>query len=247
MIYYTADLHFGYAPIIYNTARPFSSVEEMDETLIKNWNDTVDDDDTVYIVGDFSYNNGKVPLQYLSRLKGHKHLIRGNHDTCLEHQELFYEYLESVTDLWETEDGDDHVILCHYPIIHNKRSYMVHGHIHNQRGQGYEMLKELPHVLNAGVDVNFYRPVTLKELIRNNEMYYSEKYPDLFPVPPVPDNNVPGAMPRRADFRPLPVRETVRNLISTPLPDGSSRIPPVDAPNLSVRSGQINSETGNGR
>lgn len=206
MIYYTADLHLGYLPILQATLRPFASVKEMDEALIRNWNETVWPEDTVYIVGDLSYNGGKTPAQYLSRLNGIKHLIRGNHDTGIEDAVRFFDFCASVTDFLEIEDEGHHVILCHYPILHEKGGYMVHGHIHNQRNHAYQLLKELPKVLNAGVDVNFYRPVTLEELIENNRKYYSEAYPELFPTPPKPLRDAPGQMPRRPDFRPLPVR-----------------------------------------
>lgn len=222
MIFYTADTHFGFYPIIHATARPFSSVQEMDAAIIRNWNDAVSPDDTVYILGDFAYDKGDIPDTYFRVLNGKKHLIRGNHDASLDHQERFFEFCESVTDFLETDDGDDHIIMSHYPMVHNKKSYMIHGHIHNKRGPGYEILKTLPHVLNAGVDINFFRPVTLKELIRNNEMFYSEKYPELFPDP---DIVFAGETPeekafyknwsnehfrplsyKKPDFRPLPVR-----------------------------------------
>ena len=54
MIYYTADLHFHYALLL--PSRPFATVEEMDEALVKNWNDTVGPEDTVYLVGDIGWN-----------------------------------------------------------------------------------------------------------------------------------------------------------------------------------------------
>ena len=54
MIYYTADLHFHYALLL--PSRPFATVEEMDETLVKNWNTTVGSEDTVYLVGDIGWN-----------------------------------------------------------------------------------------------------------------------------------------------------------------------------------------------
>lgn len=206
MIFYTADLHLGYLPILQATARPFATVEEMDEALIRSWNERVTESDTVYIVGDLSYNSGKTPVQYLSRLHGIKHLIRGNHDTGITDAVRFYEYCATVTDFLEIDDRDRHVILCHYPIVHEKGGYMVHGHIHNQRNHAYQLLKELPKVLNAGVDVNFYRPVTLDELIENNRQYYSEAYPELFPTPPEPLHNAPGQMPRKPNFQPLPQR-----------------------------------------
>ena len=56
MIFYTADLHFHYAPLL--SSRPFAAVEEMDEALIRNWNERVSPEDTVYLVGDIGYNEG---------------------------------------------------------------------------------------------------------------------------------------------------------------------------------------------
>ena len=165
MIFYTADLHLGYFPILHDTARPFTGVPEMDEALISNWNARVGADDSVYIAGDFSYNGGEAPTQYLSRLNGHLHLIRGNHDTGLNHAERLLDYCDSVTDFLEIDDGGTHILLCHYPILHEKGGYMIHGHIHNQRNHAYGILKTLPRVLNAGVDINFYRPVPLDELV----------------------------------------------------------------------------------
>ena len=50
--FYIADLHFGHKNIIRYDNRQFASVDEMDNTLIKNWNSVVSNDDTVYILGD---------------------------------------------------------------------------------------------------------------------------------------------------------------------------------------------------
>ena len=52
MIYFTADLHFGHNNIIKHTGRPFRDFEEMDRSLIKNWNQKVMPQDAVYILGD---------------------------------------------------------------------------------------------------------------------------------------------------------------------------------------------------
>ena len=204
MIYYTADLHFGYEPIV--SQRPFSNVREMDDALIRNWNETVKPEDTVYIVGDFSYNNGQVPWQYFSRLSGRKHLIRGNHDTGLDNASALYQYCESVVDFWELEDQGNHVILCHYPIIYEKRGYMIHGHLHAHRNHAYELLCQLPKVLNCGVDVNFFRPVTLPQLIENNALFYGPDSRKYFPDYPAVTGPRPGLLPRKPDFRPLPER-----------------------------------------
>ena len=114
MIFYTADLHFHYEPFL--PSRPFDTVEDMDRQLIHRWNEAVSEEDTVYVVGDVGYNRGLVPGDALSRLRGHKHLIRGNHDTGFENAGELYRYFETVTDFNEIDDGDTHIILCHYPI-----------------------------------------------------------------------------------------------------------------------------------
>ena len=88
MIFYTADLHFHYEPFL--PSRPFGSVEEMDRVLIARWNAAVSEDDTVYVVGDVGYNRGLVPGDALARLRGHKHLIRGNHDTGFENADIVF-------------------------------------------------------------------------------------------------------------------------------------------------------------
>lgn len=80
MIFFTSDLHLGHENCIRLCNRPFSSIEEMDETLIENWNHKVTGKDTVYILGDLIYRSQKPPEEYLRRLRGKKHLILGNHD-----------------------------------------------------------------------------------------------------------------------------------------------------------------------
>ena len=83
---------------------------------------------------------------------------------------------------------------------------MIHGHIHQSRGQEYQLLKDLPRVLNAGVDINFYRPVTLDELIENNRAFYSGEWDDLIPPPPRTPRGDKGWLPAPPDFRPSPER-----------------------------------------
>lgn len=118
-----------------------------------------------------------------------------------------YRYFETVTDFNEIDDGVTHIILCHYPILYRKRGYMVHGHLHQTRGPEYDILRRLPRMLNAGVDVNFYHPVTLSQLIENNRAFYSGEHDALIPPPPPPRRRGgDGWLPGRPDFRPLPSR-----------------------------------------
>lgn len=208
MIFYTADLHFHYKPFL--PSRPFASVEEMDEAMIRLWNETVTDEDTVYVVGDVGYNGGYVPGDALGRLQGRKHLIRGNHDTGFENAPKLFDYFETVTDFNEIDDGETHILLCHYPILYRKRGYMIHGHLHQARGPEYDILRQMPRMLNAGVDVNFYRPVTLAQLVENNRAFYSGENDALIPPPPPRRREGEGLLPGKPDFRPLPTRPDLR-------------------------------------
>jgi calcineurin-like phosphoesterase family protein len=80
--FFTADHHFGHARIIELCDRPFSSIEEMNETLIDKWNAVVKPGDTVWHLGDVAMGPITQSLSLISRLNGHKYLVPGNHDRC---------------------------------------------------------------------------------------------------------------------------------------------------------------------
>lgn len=197
MIFYTADPHFGYEPLV--AGRPFASVREMDEAIIAGWNRVVGPEDTVYLIGDVGWNGGHVPCRTLARLNGRKHLIRGNHDTGFLDAPLLHRYFESVTDFLEIDDGPSHIFLSHYPMLYSKsKGYMIHGHLHAS-GQFHEILGALPRVLNAGMDINGFVPVTLEQLVENNRAFYSRP---LAEKPYHRDGR--GLLPGIPDFRPIP-------------------------------------------
>lgn len=77
MIYFTADTHFGHAAVIRLCNRPFATIEEMDGTLVANWNAVVRPKDEVYHLGDFAFTD---PGPIVRRLNGRIHLVLGNHD-----------------------------------------------------------------------------------------------------------------------------------------------------------------------
>ena len=79
MVYFIADMHLGHDNIIRLCGRPFKYVEDMDATIINNWNSRVKDEDTVYILGDIAFKSVSDPVQIIKKLKGHKILIKGNH------------------------------------------------------------------------------------------------------------------------------------------------------------------------
>lgn len=111
----------------------------------------------------------------LKRLKGKKRLIVGNHDGSWMTKFDYARYFFSVDKFLETSDGKRSLTLCHYPMLswkHAKRSYMIHGHIHNDtRADFWPLIAARENVLNAGVDINSFMPVTFDELLENNRHF----------------------------------------------------------------------------
>lgn len=171
MIYFIADTHFGHGNIIRSCGRPFACVDEMNEALISNWNERVKLTDSVYIIGDMFFRR-REPECILKRLRGKKHLIVGNHDADWMKKVDTDKYFRSVNQLLEVSDGAHAITLCHYPLLtwnREKRSFMIHGHIHNTTDLDFwPLLVSRENVLNADVDINGFKPVTLKELLENN-------------------------------------------------------------------------------
>ena len=86
--------------------------------------------------------------------------------------------IESDDDL----NGKRAITLCHYPLLswkHAKRSYMIHGHIHRKTDMDYwPLLCNRDRVLNAGVDINGFSPVTFEELLENNQRWKASHLPE---------------------------------------------------------------------
>lgn len=84
-------------------------------------------------------------------------------------------YFLSVDSFKEISDGKHNFVLCHYPLMswkHANKSYMIHGHIHNKKDADYwAVIKNNPRILNAGVDVNGFWPVSFDEMVINNDCF----------------------------------------------------------------------------
>lgn len=155
-IWFTADLHLGHANILKHcaAARPFSSVDDMNSTLIKNWNKVVKQEDTVWVLGDFAWRikDYSVEMMFCS-LNGEKHLIRGNHDEagvlCLP--------WASQQDYREITLDNILVVMSHYPFASwnqsGRKSIHLHGHTHGK-------LPVIPRRIDVGVDVQELFPVS---------------------------------------------------------------------------------------
>lgn len=183
---YLSDLHLGHAHILEMSKRGerFADVEEMNRYIIQVWNEHVDNSDDVWIPGDFSYRSGVAVGTYLNQMKGHKHLVIGNHDIKWMKNIQLSKYFESVSHMEVIKDGKKTITICHYPMMEWSQSryakyipdgcsWLIHGHIHDSTTcAAYQYIKEyLPCALNACFDINDH-PVTLEELIENNRKWY---------------------------------------------------------------------------
>lgn len=160
-IYFTSDTHFGHSAIIDLCNRPFASLDEMDETLIARWNETVAPDDIVYHLGDFCSRARCNARPYIERLNGRVHLIEGNHDEPMLQQ--CEDHFESVSYMRQIHIEGQKFILCHYPIREwndaRRGAWHLFGHVHgglNDEPLGFS--------LDVGVDSHDFRPWSVDEI-----------------------------------------------------------------------------------
>ena len=158
MIWFTSDQHFYHKKML--EYRNFNTIEEMNNFLIKKYNQVVKDKDIVYFLGDFSFGTVTQTIEILKQLKGHKHLILGNHDRKkIYKKNIFKQYFESITDYYELKYNHQLYILCHYPFEtwHKKNYGSIHlyGHIH------FNNINFIKNRYHVGVDTNNFTPVCI--------------------------------------------------------------------------------------
>ena len=134
-VFLVSDTHFGHTGVCRFTRndgvtklRPWDSAEEMDEAMVKAWNDRVRPTDKVYHLGDVVIN--RKSLSIMSRLNWDKVLIRGNHDIFpdVEYREYFRELRA-----YHVMNG---MILSHIPVHEaslGRFGTNIHGHLHATR------------------------------------------------------------------------------------------------------------------
>jgi len=149
----TSDHHFSHQKLV--EVRGFKSVDEMNEAMIKAWNDTVSPKDKIYHLGDFCLG-GQDKIHIAQRLNGNKALILGNHD----YPNAWDEYRKYFKVLpYHEVDG---CLLSHYP-VHKVQQYRyrknIHGHIHTGKIDD-------PWYVNVCVEQNNYKPFNLLEVIQ---------------------------------------------------------------------------------
>lgn len=168
-VWFTSDIHFGHQSMITYCNRPWKTADEMDDGIIRIWNNTVDNADRVYILGDLSMHNWNRSVEILDQLNGQKYLIAGNHDSKLIKNSTFKSNFHWIKDLFtlKVKDPDAHngrqlIVLCHYAMKIWNQSHHGAWHLH---GHSHGSLNENPNKkrIDVGFDVH-YRPVEYQEI-----------------------------------------------------------------------------------
>jgi len=145
-------MHLAHERIINYTGRPYKNNEEMNESLIKNWNEIVKPTDTIYHLGDFCFaSNYK---NWEARLNGKIIFFKGNHDKK--------RWLYSAT----IKFADYRVYMTHVPPdnIPEGISLVLCGHVHEKWKMKLWRDTQIP-MINVGVDVWNYHPVGIRTLL----------------------------------------------------------------------------------
>ena len=135
-VFFTSDTHFGHKNILKfcRNTRIGDTPDEMDENIIRRWNEQVKPNDYVFHLGDVAFCGIEKAKAILSRLNGNIVLIRGNHDS--EGMVRLDRWVD-VHDIHRLKIHDQSLMLCHYPIYEwdniHRGAYHLHGHVHGNK------------------------------------------------------------------------------------------------------------------
>ncbi len=142
MNYYISDLHLFHVNVTKAgknfDSRPFDDLNDMHNSIRDKWNKKITNADTVYILGDMAMRGTQEDLiAFVSTLKGHKILIKGNHDDIKDMRyKILYDEICDYKEINDTYHKENvRLVLCHYPILFWKNqhhgSILLYGHVHN--------------------------------------------------------------------------------------------------------------------
>ncbi|MCJ2080664.1 metallophosphoesterase [Methylobacterium sp. J-090] len=167
--FFTADTHFGDAPLVLRRRTLFTSVEAHDEALVARWNAIVGIDDVVWHLGDFAAGASREQCAAMfARLNGTKRLVRGNHDT---NRVLELPWVDPPVENARITVQDCHgqawrLFLSHYP--HRSWPGFWRGTRHLY-GHTHACLPDTSRACDVGMDAWDYRPVDLATLIARQD------------------------------------------------------------------------------
>lgn len=164
MYWFTSDEHYGHKNVIKYNDRPFATIEEMDDGLIRNHNSLVGKDDITIHAGDFTLwkNVEGIYKKYINCLNGNHIFLKGSHDYWLK--------THKSQQIWEKLIDKKYIVVCHYSMRTWARShynsFQLYGHSHGQ-------LEPVGKQWDIGVDNNDYFPISWLQVVK-----IMEKRPD---------------------------------------------------------------------
>lgn len=173
-VFFTSDTHFYHEAINWMCNRNFANVEEMNTTLINNWNNVVGKNDIVFHLGDFCFGGPPKWINILEQLNGHIYLIMGNHE-YKNLKDNVKQYFVDVTQQMRIQIDGWTLYLNHFPYLcfggawnTDRKVGQAFGHVHSSptcTGKDKDRLQWLfPTQYDVGVDNNNYTPISWNSL-----------------------------------------------------------------------------------
>jgi calcineurin-like phosphoesterase family protein len=155
----TSDQHLGHYNIIKYCNRPFETLDEMNETLIANWNNTIKPNDTVFFLGDLAFGKNSKTDHWINQLNGNIIFFRGNHDASSKIQ-FFTSAIVTF--------GEIPFYLTHdpYNVPDTWRGWIIHGHHHNNIPDRYPFIHHRLKTVNVSVELTRYAPVNINTILK---------------------------------------------------------------------------------
>jgi calcineurin-like phosphoesterase family protein len=160
-IYFISDTHFGDERLnLYGRDLVFKNSKVFELKIIENWNNVVNKNDLVIVVGDVAFSEENLTI--LNRLNGKKWLVKGNYDISKEFggtakfkisDDLLKKYFEKVVDDMTIKIGDEDVYINHFPTNAKINMFNIVGHIHGT-------WKVQRNMINVGCDAWHFTPIS---------------------------------------------------------------------------------------
>lgn len=169
-IWVTSDLHIGHDREFVWSPRGFTCSADHDESIVEYFNNTVNDEDDVYILGDLMLGDNNYGIGMLKNLKGRLHIVRGNHDTNPRWE--LYKNLPNVVEMGDALrfKSEGYNFYCsHYPTITSnfekdslkQIEINLYGHTHQQT----DFYEDRPFMFHCGVDSLSNFPINIEMVI----------------------------------------------------------------------------------
>ncbi len=178
MIWFSSDLHFNHnKPFVYEP-RGFTNVNDMNYTIIKNFNDVVAADDDLYLLGDLFLGELEEGIELFKQLPGKIHLVWGNHDTDRRKEAMSkcHNVVEVIGHATILKYNKWHFYLSHFPTCTTnfddyikplkQRTLSLSGHTHSKE------LFEPCGSYNVAVDAHYCFPVSIDDIVNDFKVKY---------------------------------------------------------------------------